>query len=257
MRLWSALALVPLLFGCAILSSTESGGDVEYSHDVADNLARGNRALESNNYEEAARYFEYVRTRYPFEAAAVTAELRLADVDFERAQFVEARDRYQNFVKLHPSSDRVDYAAFRAALTHYKDIPSDFFLVPSSREKDQAEPLNTLRTMSDFVKSYPESKYVEEAKKIVAETTRRLAEHELYVAEFYAKRGRWPAVVNRLSTLLQRYPGSGFEEQALFGIHDAYVHMAQPEKAKETLKRVVDTLPNTPAAERARRMLEG
>ncbi|MCI0574145.1 MAG: outer membrane protein assembly factor BamD [Myxococcaceae bacterium] len=256
LRLLSSLLLLPLAFGCATISSAQ-GGEVDYAKDAEANLKRGNEALENRNYEEASAFFEYVRTRYPFENAAVSAELRLADVDFARDEYLEARDRYQNFVKLHPSSDRVDYAAFRAALTHYKEIPSDFFLVPSSREKDQAEVQNALRTMNDFVRAYPRSKHLEEAKKLVSDITRRLAEHELYVAEFYAKRGRWKAVVGRLSNVVDRYQGSGYEEQAFFGIHDAYVQLAQPEKAKETLKRIVETLPNSPAAERARRMLGG
>ncbi|HET9450506.1 MAG TPA: outer membrane protein assembly factor BamD, partial [Aggregicoccus sp.] len=87
------------------------------------------------------------------------------------------------------------------------------------------------------------------------EVRRRLAEHELYVAKFYAKRDRWPAVVRRLETLLEAYPGSPVEEQALFRLHEAYVKLNDNAKAQETLQRVLSRLPGTPAAERARKLL--
>jgi outer membrane protein assembly factor BamD len=248
--------LVALLLAAALAPACATTSAAQASESDAERALReGNQALEVNNYEDATRLFDYVRTRYPFDAASVTAELRLADTDFQREEFLEARDRYNNFVKLHPTSDRVDYAAFRAALTHYKEIPGDWFLIPASFEKDQQEVQNALRELRAFVKTYPESAHQEEAKKAIADTLKRLGNHEMYAAEFYAKRGRWKAVVTRLSTLLERYPGSGHEEKALFDLHAAYVQLGDQDKARATLQRIVETLPGTPAAERARGLL--
>ena len=147
------------------------------------------------------------------------------------------------------------YAAFRAALTHYKEIPGDWFMVPSSFEKDQQEAQNALRELRAFVKTYPQSKHQEEARQLISDTLRRLGNHEMYVAEFYAKREKWKAVATRLETVLERYAGSGHEEKALFGLHEAYVKLGEQDKARATLERIVNTLPGTPAAERARRLL--
>src|SRR5205814_2390586 len=113
----------------------------------------GDELLESKNYLEAQKYYDYVKSKFPYLEAATTAELRLADVDFEREKYIEARDRYQNFVKLHPTHAKVDYAAFRSALSHFKDMPSDFFLLPPAREKDQAEVRAAAVAMGDFVRS--------------------------------------------------------------------------------------------------------
>ena len=108
-----AAALALALAGCKSLQN-ENAGEPDYASDADTNLQRGAEALESKNYLEAERYFEYVKSKYPFLEAAKTAELRLADTDFERERFIEARDRYQNFVKLHPTHAKVDYAAYRA-----------------------------------------------------------------------------------------------------------------------------------------------
>jgi outer membrane protein assembly factor BamD len=248
------LAVLLLVAGCKT-ASQEGAGEPDYASDADTNLQRGTEALGGKNYLEAERYFEYVKTKYPFLEAAKEAELKLADTDFERERFLEARDRYQNFIKLHPTHPKVDYAAYRAALTHYKEIPSDFFLLPPSKEKDQVEVRGTLSAMNDFVRQYPNSEYVAEAKKLVDEARKRLADHEVYVAEFYAKREKWPAVINRYKKVLEDFSGLGYDEQAYFGIYDAYLQLKDTPRAVETLRSIVAKMPGTSAAERAQKLL--
>lgn len=249
-----ALALTAsLTLACATMTGAE--GEPDYSSDAETNLKRGNEDFENKNYLEAQKYFEYVRAKYPYLEAAREAELRAADTLFEREQYLEARDAYESFVKLHPTHPKVDYAAFRAALTHFKEIPSDFFLLPPSEEKDQTEIANALLAMNDFLRTYPKSEYGPKAKEVVQDTRKRLARHELYVAGFYQKREKWRGVVGRLETVSRDYRGIGFDEEALFGLHDAYTHLHEPEKAKAALQEVISRMPGTPAAEKAKSLL--
>lgn len=230
-------------------------GNVTFAVDADENMRKGNQAMESKNYAEAASYFDFVKTKFPYLETAKTAELRLADADFERERFIEARDRYQNFGRLHPTHPKVDYAAFRAALTHYKEIPSDFFLLPPASEKDQVEVRNALSAMADFVRSHPGSEHVKEAKKVLDEVKLRLGEHELYVAEFYAKRDRWAAVVTRLNVITRDYGGIGLDEKAAFGLHEAHVKLKQPGKAKAALQHFVEKFPEAPGVKKAQQLI--
>ncbi len=248
-----ALILAAGISGCATLSSDP--GQPDYANDADTNLVRGNEAFESRNYLEAEKYFQYVRTKYPFLDAAREAELRLADSLFMREQYIEARDAYQTFVKLHPSWPKVDYAAFQAAMTHYKEIPSDFFLLPSAAEKDQTEVKAALRAMNDFIRTYPDSEHKAKAQQTVDDTRRRLAAHEMYVARFYASRERWKAVVARLENVIAQYPGLGFDEEALFELHDACLRLDDKEKAKKALEEIIQRMPGTPAAAKAKSLL--
>ncbi|HVE84318.1 MAG TPA: outer membrane protein assembly factor BamD [Myxococcales bacterium] len=220
-------------------------------------LLKGEDAMKDKNYEEARAFFDQVTARYPFLDVARTAELRIADISYEKEEFPEARDKYQQFVKLHPTHPEVDYAAFRAAMTNYQEIPKDFFILPPSYEKDQTPVKNALRAMEDFIRQYPKSKYLAEAEKTHTEVRRRLCQHELYVADFYAKRGKWQAVVSRLNTLVQTYPGAGYDEQALFGVYEAYLKLRDSGRAQETLRRIITALPGTKAAQRAQKLLQG
>ncbi|MBX7096938.1 MAG: outer membrane protein assembly factor BamD [Myxococcaceae bacterium] len=248
---------VTLLGGCKSFSlfSSEDNPSVSYGDDADANLRKGDEALDSHNYAEAQKYYDFVRSKYPYLDAARTAELKLADVDFERDHFLEARDRYQSFIKLHPTHPKVDYAAFRVAMTFYKDIPSDYFFLPPAEEKDQANVRGANLALADFVRSYPDSSYKADADKYLKQIRIRLAEHELYVAHFYARRDKWPAVVARLSTVASQYGGLGFDEEVYFGLYDAYLKLNDGDRAKNALRALVEKAPDTKGAQRAKAML--
>lgn len=247
-------AVLLLTSGCAAMTQGQPG-EPTYATEAEENLRLGTEALDDKDFLRAQRYFDYVRTKFPYQEAAREAELKLADLEFAREAYAEARDAYQTFIKLHPTHPRVDYAAYRSALSYVEDYPSDFFALPPAEEKDQAEIRSSLLSMEEFLRQYPQSEYVDEAKAHAAEARRRLARHELYVARFYQKRERWNAVAQRLESLLRRYPGTEYEEEALFDLHSAYVKLNDPKRAEETLRQVLRRLPGTPAAERAQRML--
>ena len=233
----------------------QEGGEVQFAEDAEGNMRRGEDAMSAKNFAEAGSYFEFVKTKYPYLELAKTAELRLADADYERDRFVEGRDRYQNFVRLHPTHPRIDYAAFRAAMTHYKEIPSDFFLLPPASEKDQVEVRNAASSLADFVRNYSGSEFLPEAKKVLDEVRMRLAEHEMYVADFYARRDRWPAVVTRLSVVQKEYTGIGLDERVAFGLYEAYLKLKEPSKARDALQKYADKFPDAPGSKKALKLI--
>ncbi len=253
-----AVIVLALTSGCASFTSFfGSENTVAYFPDAEGNLQAGLKAMQNKSFDEAETYFEYTRTKYPYVDAATEAELGLGDADFARDKFIEARDRYNNFVRLHPTHVKVDYAAFRAAITHYKEIPSDFFVLPPSAEKDQVEVRNARIALGDFLRLSPSSQYAVEARKTLDEVRRRLADHELYVAEFYAhpNRKKWRGVVTRLQGLEKNYSGLGFDEKVAFGLHEAYVQLEDYDNARAALERYVATREDSADVRRARGLL--
>lgn len=252
-----AAAFLVLTTGCATLGGAPAQGRASSrpASEAEALLARGDEALAGRNFPEAQQLYESVKTKYPFLEVAKTAELRLADTDFEREQFLEARERYQSFARLHPSHPKVDYAAFRAALTHFRDVPSDFFLLPSGAEKDQVELKNALTAMGDFLRAHPNSPLRAEAQTVVRQVQRRLASHELYVARFYAKRERWGAAVARIATLLRSYPSVGLDDEALTVLDGASAKMTDSSPVREVLSAYLAAHAGTPDEARARRIL--
>src|SRR5262249_37213571 len=129
MRMLRILGLVGLcttLWGCAHSPfGSSSSGDVtvNYASDAKQNYELGMKELDNKNYLEAAKYLEYVSAKFPYSTYSAQAELALADADFDQEKFVEAIERYKNFIKLHPTHAKVDYASYRIGLSHENQIP--------------------------------------------------------------------------------------------------------------------------------------
>ena len=249
-----ATLLAALLISCAS-SSASLTGNVKYGKTAEEDYRSGEDELKSKNYIEATKLFENVKNKYPFSKYAPLSELRVADVKFEQERFIESAEAYQQFVKLHPAHDQADYAAFRVGLSHWKDGPSDFVLFPPSFEKDQVQVREAAKVLNDFVKKYPNSKYKAEAEKLLAKARSRLAEHEWYVAEFYAKRERWAGVAARLEGLVRDYPGSSRESAALFKLAEAYVKLDERYRAQQALQQLIVKHPQDPRRPEAEKLL--
>ncbi len=207
------LLLLLALSGCAG-ASANIAGEISYAKTADANFEQGEKSMGHKDWQDAISYFQYVRNKFPYSHYAPLAELRAADANFEQEKWTEAIDGYKNFIKDHPTHKQVDYAGFRIGLAHYKDIPSDFVLVPPSYEKDQQQLADAQTALKDFIASYPDSGYNAKAKDLLADVRKRLARHELYVAQYYEGHGRLRAAAWRYQGLLRDYPDTPFVGEA-------------------------------------------
>ncbi|MEO5767479.1 MAG: outer membrane protein assembly factor BamD [Polyangia bacterium] len=225
--------------GCA--TSDDATKPINYSSTAKQNYEKGLAELKDENYPEALKYFQFVRSKSPFSKYAVLAELAIADTQFDRGNYTEAAESYKQFIRLHPTNEKATdgYAAFRVGECAYKDMPDDVWLLPPSYEKDQSAVGDTLRELDDFVKKYPDSPYVKKAQPLRREALKRLVDHEVYVARFYLDRDHPKAAAMRIEGAIRRYPGSGREPELLMTLGQTYLHMGDPARARDTFERVV------------------
>jgi len=241
--------------GCA---TSDEGKNVTYSLTAKQNYDKGAAELKDENYQEATRYFSFVRQKFPFSKYAVLAELALADTQFERSNYQEAIDAYKNFLRLHPTHERVEdgYVAYKICDCYVREMPDDFFLLPPSYEKDQTAVHDALRELNDFIDKYPDSKYMADARKARREVLRRLIEHEVYVARFYLERDHPQSAILRLQTALRLYPDSGREPELLLALGETHLQMGNPSQAKQAFQKVAGDYANTHEAQRAELFLD-
>jgi outer membrane protein assembly factor BamD len=199
--------------------------------------------------------FVAVRTEFRFTRFAALAELRIADCKFEQKQYVEAIAGFREFIRFRPSHPEIVYARYRIAESYYGQIPSDWFLVPPSWERDQGATRDALSQLRRFILDFPEDSRVPEARRMEQRCLALLAEHELYAAEFYRSRRAYRATIGRIQTLLATYHGSGVEPRALLLLGQTFIDTEEPERARQAFEELVATFPESEQAADARREL--
>jgi outer membrane protein assembly factor BamD len=255
------LALCALLAACAS-SARDTKGEkktgIEYSASAQTNYEKGMKALQSEDWLDSARFFGFIKARFPYSKFAVLAELRLADTAFGLESYLEAIDQYRLFVKFHPTHEMVEngYVQFKIADAYTHLVPDEWFISPPAYEKDQSSTLDAARELGNVIRSYPKSPFVTKAKEQYAKVAHLLAEHEWYVATFYWKRDKPMGTVIRLRTLLKKYDGTGFDQDALLLLGRAYERIGgHTEDAKKSYHTLIDLYPTSEQAADARRDL--
>lgn len=231
-------------------------GEITYAEGAQEGYEKGLEELEDQNYEQAIAAFEQVRTKFPYSSYAALAELRIADADFGRGRYLEAIAGYQAFVKFHPTHEQLDWATFRIGESHYKAIPSGFFLFPSPSERDQTEVRAARTTLSDFLAQFPSSPHVPRAREALDQVMRLLVRHEMYAADFYVSRKRWAGAEGRYRYVLSHYPDGGHVPEAILGLAAALREQGKNDRAAEVLEDFLSTNPGGDDARKARGILE-
>lgn len=250
----AALAAAVALAACST-KHVSLGGDIKYKGSPEENYEAGVDLLKHDSYPEAAKFFEHVKTKYPFSKYAALADLRLADSKFKQGSYLEAADAYLKFAQLHPTHEEVDYAEYRVGLSYFKDAPGDFILFPPAYEKDERQVAKAKDALQRFLKDHPSSKYAPEATKLLAKVDDRLAAHEWYVGEYYFKHRRWAGAAGRYETLVERYPGSRREPEALLKLARSYLAMNEKHRARTALQKLIVKHPDDPRRKDAEGLL--
>lgn len=225
----------------------------EQAHELYE---KGVAKMEKDNCVEAVKLFERLRSKYPFTSESILAELRIADCDFQQQDYAQAAVRYKEFARNHSAHPEVDYATFRNALSTYKRIPKEWFILPPVYERDQTATKEAMAKFRAFITSYPGSEHVEEAQEYLVDCERQLAEHELYVAKFYLKKDKYDGTLARIRTVIEKYPSSGMVPEAVLIMGETYLKAGKPDQAKATFMSIVKDYPQTHQAKQAREYLE-
>jgi outer membrane protein assembly factor BamD len=257
----STLKLFVPLTVAVIAGACKTGGgtkSVSYRDTARANYEKATAELKDENNVEAIKYFTFVKSKFPFSRYATLAEVGMADAFFAQEKFVEAIDAYKLFIKFHPTHRFVTdgYASHKICRAYMEQIPSDWFLVPPTHEKDQGATKDAMRELQSFLRTFKKSKYRTKVQEIYRKCIRKLADHELYVARFYLERDKPKATILRLETLLKHYPDAGVDPDVMLMLGQTYMKLDQKKKAEATFAKLIRKHPEDANSAKAKLYLK-
>ena len=237
-RRWAFLAAVllagmPALTGCAIYDyfyGTPTRR--ESARSDQDLLRSAEGQMQRQRYADARKELQRLINQYPDSELVTSARLALARAMYEDRKYEEARNEYQRFLELHPQHERADEAVYYLAMSYFRQS--------ETIDRDQTATQKALEQFQILLKQMPDSQYVGDARERSAVARRKLAQRDLYVAEFYFHQGRYEATVNRCKVLLVDYPGSEVEDTALYYLGESLWQLEQKADARAAFQQLVD-----------------
>lgn len=203
--------------------------------------ARGVLLMEDGDYGEAVTAFSRVLAEHPYSARAVEAEFRIALAQYFGDKRVEAESSFAEFRRQHPAHELVPWALYYEAMCRYSDM--------DTMDRDQTAARVAIDRFRLFTQRFPTHPLRVLVDKRLAESVRRVADHELYIARFYVRVEDYRAAIGRLDELLVRFPGTGVEPAALELSARAHAHRHEWDAADQAIRRLTTEFSSSPEAQ--------
>lgn len=237
MRKWPFLFVLPVLVLAGTACQKKS---FKFSGDETDEQAieKCMKLSEKKKFQEAVECLEIFKSRFPDSTYALDAELNIADAYFRKKDWILAAETYNLYTRLHPTSEKLDYAYYRSGLSYEKQLPK-------SIDRDLSSMNQAEENFAMVFRRFPSSPYAEMAKAKYDEIRGRGAKKDMYVGKFYFKRGQYRAAIPRFLEVLQEYPGLGYDEEALERTALAFHRLGEDQKAQGAAQLMQEKFPNS------------
>lgn len=240
-----ALALLFASAGCSLLPDKV---DETKDWSASKFYSEAKTALNDGNYETSIKYFETLEARFPFGPYAQQAELEVAYAYYKYDEADSAITAADRFIKLHPRHPNVDYAYYLKGLINFNRGAS-FVDRVMPQDPSQRDPSYARKSFDDFqalVKNFPNSTYAADTRQRLIFLRNNLARYEVHVADYYMRRGGYVAAVNRAKFLIEHYPETPANADALAIMATAYRSLGETALAEDTERVLKLNFPGHP-----------
>jgi outer membrane protein assembly factor BamD len=198
--------------GCAKDDEINAFADPTVPADQLYNEALAN--VDSGDYDEAKRKFRKLDRQHPYSNFSRKSGVMATFLSYRAGNYAEAISRGNRFVELYPANKDAAYVLYLVGMSHYRQI------VDVTR--DQRSARLAYRTMNSLVERYPDSEYVEDAKRKMRVAKDQIAGKEMQIGRYYQERKEYLAAVNRYRGVVEKFEDTRHVEEALARLTESY-----------------------------------
>jgi len=231
-RLWVLAALLAAATACgggpknAIPTGTAAPDEYLYM--------RGTTALMMQKWLDARQYFQQIVDNYPQSPRRPDAKLGLGDTylgEGTTEALVFAANEFREFLQFYPVHARADYAQYKLAMSHFKQMRAP--------ERDQTETREAVKEFDAFFERYPMSMLTPEVRQKWREARDRLSQAS-YRVGFYYFRAKWyPGAIDRFKEILKDDPGYSGRDAVYFYLAESLTKADKKAEALPYFERLV------------------
>ena len=239
--LFLLIALVLATSGCSKFGklwkdeNKNEGQPVEALYDKAHGYMREER------WASATETFQRLVAQYPYGAYTEQALMEMAYAEFKSGKHDDAISTIDRFIRTYPTHRNIAYFYYLRGLSNSTRnaifLSKVFDLQMSNR--DLSTPMQAYNDFSIVVERYPNSRYAADAGHRMVDLRNLFAKHELDTALYYLRRGAYVAAIERAKYLLETYPQTDHQDDAVAVLAEAYTRLGNTALANDA-KRVLE-----------------
>jgi outer membrane protein assembly factor BamD len=244
------LVLALALPGCKTVGGW-FGGDKEEKTEtltVEQLYAEAKESMQDGDFSDANRYYTRLIARFPFGAYSEQAQLELAYVQFKMGKNEDATSSIDRIIRTYPRHRHIDYAHYLKAVINFDRNVS--VLTRLARTDISARDLNgpnqSLNDFNEVIRRYPNSIYAQDSRQRMVYLRNQLARHEYTVGLYYLRREAYLAAANRGKYLIETYPQSEYQGDAVALMAASYSKLGQKVLADDAAAVLKLNYPNHP-----------
>lgn len=214
-------------------------------------LDRGNAELKEENWLNAREYFRQIVDNYQQSPLRPEAKLGVGDTylgEGTTEALVLAGNEYREFLTFYPTNPRADYAQYKLAMSHVKQM--------RAAERDQSETREAIKEFEVFFARYPNSSLTPEVKKQWRQARDRLSEASYRVGLFYFRIRHYRGAIPRFQEVLKEDPGYSGRDALYYYLAESLARSGEKAAAIPYFDRLLKEFEQSEYREDAKKRLE-
>lgn len=248
-------SLLPLLLvvvvassGCASIKKLWSSEDKNEGQPVEVLYDKAHEEMRSERWSSATEVFQRLVAQYPYGPYTEQALMETAYAYYKSGKHDDAVSTIDRFIRTYPTHRNVPYLYFLRGLSNSSRdtvfLAQVFSLESSNR--DLSTPMQAYNDFSIVAERYPNSRYAAEASQRMVQLRDMFAKHELDTGLYYLRRGANVAAITRAKYVLETYPQSRWQNDAVALLGESYVQLGNEALAADARRVLQQNDPNHP-----------
>jgi outer membrane protein assembly factor BamD len=213
--------------GCARMKGAFKDEDANEGVAVETLYDRGHKMMRGGNWSGATTVYRRLVAQYPYGTHTEQALMETAYAQYKMGRHDDAVSTIDRFIRTYPTHRNVPYMYYLRGLVN--STRDAVFLqrawnLDASR-RDLATPMQGYNDLRIVTERYPNSRYAADAATRMVALRNMFARHEIETALYYMRRQAWVGATERARYLLETYPQSEYQNDAVAVLAAAYTEL--------------------------------
>lgn len=243
-----ALMLVVAFTGTGCGKFFKKDKDSVEGKPVEEIYEKAHASMVGGNWDRAEITFRQLIAQYPYGPYTEQALMETAYAQYKAGKMDDTVSTIDRFIRTYPTQRNVPYMYYLRGLANSgRDtvfLQKVWKLDPSRR--DLATPMQGYNDFNLLAERYPNSRYAVDARQRMVALRNLFARHELDTALYYLRRDAWVSAAARAKFLLETYPQSEFQNDAVAVLGEAYTHLGNETLAADARRVLQQNDPQHP-----------